>query len=73
MEQLLAQVAKHKLEILAAVVTTKDDLEVFRVKYLGTKGLVKTIMAEMREAIAKGIFTAWRTQFTKDRASKSVQ
>ena len=48
MEQLLAQVAQHKLEILAAVVTTKDELEVFRVKYLGTKGLVKTIMAEMR-------------------------
>lgn len=32
-----------------------------------------TIMAEMREAIAKGTFNAWRTQFAKDRASKSVQ
>ena len=32
-----------------------------------------TIMAEMREAIANGTFTAWRTQFAKDRASKSVQ
>ena len=32
-----------------------------------------TIMAEMREAIANGTFNAWRTQFARDRASKSVQ
>lgn len=32
-----------------------------------------TIMAEMREAIASGTFDAWRANFTRDRASKSVQ
>lgn len=32
-----------------------------------------TIMAEMREAIANGTFNAWRMQFARDRASKSVQ
>lgn len=32
-----------------------------------------TIMAEMREAIANGTFNTWRTQFARDRASKSVQ
>jgi queuine tRNA-ribosyltransferase len=32
-----------------------------------------TIMAEMREAIENGTFQAWRTQFARDRASKSVQ
>jgi queuine tRNA-ribosyltransferase len=32
-----------------------------------------TIMAEMREAIENGSFQAWRTQFARDRATKSVQ
>lgn len=48
MEQLLAQVEQYKKEIAAAAVATKDDLEAFRIKYLGTKGLVKTIMGEMK-------------------------
>ena len=32
-----------------------------------------TIMQEMREAIAVGKFQAWRTQFARDRATKSLQ
>lgn len=32
-----------------------------------------TIMQEMREAIASGRFQAWRTQFARDRATKSLQ
>jgi queuine tRNA-ribosyltransferase len=32
-----------------------------------------TIMAEMRQAIENGVFQAWRTQFARDRATKSVQ
>lgn len=32
-----------------------------------------TIMAEMREAIANGTFQSWRTDFARDRASKSLQ
>jgi queuine tRNA-ribosyltransferase len=32
-----------------------------------------SIMTEMREAIANGTFNSWRTQFARDRASKSVQ
>ena len=32
-----------------------------------------TIMAEMRQAIENGTFQAWRAQFTRDRATKSVQ
>jgi queuine tRNA-ribosyltransferase len=31
-----------------------------------------TIMQEMREAIASGRFQAWRTQFARDRATKSL-
>ncbi|CAN5788190.1 phenylalanine--tRNA ligase subunit alpha [soil metagenome] len=48
MENLLAQVGQYKKEISEAVVTNKDELEAFRIKYLGTKGLVKTIMGAMK-------------------------
>ncbi len=48
MENLLAQIEKNKKEISETVVTNKEELEAFRIKYLGTKGLVKTIMGEMK-------------------------
>ncbi|MEO6489261.1 MAG: phenylalanine--tRNA ligase subunit alpha [Ferruginibacter sp.] len=44
----MLQVQKHKDEISQANVSNKEDLEAFRIKYLGTKGLVKTIMSEMK-------------------------
>ena len=48
MESILAQIEKIKAEIAAAEAKTADALENFRIKYLGTKGLVKGIMAEMK-------------------------
>ncbi len=45
MEQLLQQIDSYKKEITA---WQDGDAEVFRIKYLGTKGLVKTIMGEMK-------------------------
>ncbi|MDE3256197.1 MAG: phenylalanine--tRNA ligase subunit alpha [Bacteroidota bacterium] len=48
MEQLLQQIESIKAEITAAVITSQDELEQFRIKYLGTKGLVKQIMGEMK-------------------------
>ncbi len=48
MENLLAQIEDHKKEISGYVVTNKEELESFRIKYLGTKGLVKSIMSEMK-------------------------
>ncbi len=48
MEQLLKQIGQHKKEINASTAATKDELEAFRIKYLGTRGLVKTIMGEMK-------------------------
>lgn len=53
MEQLLARIGQYKAEVLASVVKTKDDLEAFRIKYLGTKGLVKSIMSEMKQVAAE--------------------
>ncbi|MFZ1528563.1 MAG: phenylalanine--tRNA ligase subunit alpha [Ferruginibacter sp.] len=52
MQALLNKLSAYKTEIEAASVKTKDELEAFRIKYLGTKGLVKTIMGEMKEVAA---------------------
>ncbi len=48
MEELLQQIENYKLEIAAATATTADAVEAFRIKYLGTKGLMKTVMGEMK-------------------------
>jgi phenylalanyl-tRNA synthetase alpha chain len=48
MEQLLKQIEEYKKEI--SIFTSADDklVEEFRIKYLGTKGVVKSIMGEMK-------------------------
>jgi phenylalanyl-tRNA synthetase alpha chain len=48
MEQLSAQVEQYKQEIAGITIANRDELEAFRIKYLGTKGLVKSIMGEMK-------------------------
>ena len=48
MEQLLQQIEDLKKEIAAATGATSAEVEAFRIKYLGTKGLVKHIMGEMK-------------------------
>ena len=48
MEQLLQQIEDIKKEIAAATGATSAEVEAFRIKYLGTKGLVKHIMGEMK-------------------------
>ena len=53
MEKLLAQIEQYKKEIKEAIAGTKVDVEAFRIKYLGTKGLVKTIMGEMKNVAAE--------------------
>jgi phenylalanyl-tRNA synthetase alpha chain len=45
MEQLLNKIKEIKYQIQA---TVEKDAEAFRIKYLGTKGFVKAIMAEMK-------------------------
>jgi phenylalanyl-tRNA synthetase alpha chain len=50
MEQLLQQITTLKEEITAF---NGDDAEVFRIKYLGTKGLVKALMGEMKNVAAE--------------------
>ncbi|MGG9961923.1 phenylalanine--tRNA ligase subunit alpha [Ferruginibacter sp. SUN106] len=50
MEQLVNQITALKEEITA---WNGGDAETFRIKYLGTKGLVKTIMGEMKNVAAE--------------------
>lgn len=48
MEKLLQQIEAIKAEIAATLATTPDSVEQYRIKYLGTKGLVKEMMGEMK-------------------------
>lgn len=48
MEALLQKIAGYKEEVAAEVAGTADLVEAFRIKWLGTKGLVKAIMGEMK-------------------------
>jgi phenylalanyl-tRNA synthetase alpha chain len=50
MEDLVKQIEALKQDINAF---TENDAEVFRIKYLGTKGLVKAIMGEMKNVAAE--------------------
>ena len=48
MEQLLQQISNYKKEIEAFTAIEEKQVEKFRIKYLGTKGIVKAIMGEMK-------------------------
>lgn len=48
MEELLKQIEAYKNEIAAFEATDADAVEAFRIKFLGTKGIVKAVMGEMK-------------------------
>jgi phenylalanyl-tRNA synthetase alpha chain len=48
MKELLKKINQYKAEISAETARNAEDVENFRIKYLGTKGLVKTLMGEMK-------------------------
>jgi phenylalanyl-tRNA synthetase alpha chain len=48
MEELLKQIEAYKQEITAFTAQNADEVEAFRIKYLGTKGIVKNVMGEMK-------------------------
>ena len=51
MEKLLDQINLYKNEIAAFSGNDEKAVEEFRIKYLGTKGLVKSIMGEMKNVL----------------------
>ena len=48
MEGLLQQIEAHRKEIEAYDITNPQQLEEYRIKFLGTKGIVKAIFGEMK-------------------------
>lgn len=48
MEELLKQIEAYKQEMSSFEASNADTVEAFRIKFLGTKGIVKTIMGEMK-------------------------
>nr|WP_297815669.1 phenylalanine--tRNA ligase subunit alpha [Segetibacter sp.] len=49
----MKQIESCKEEISGFQILNADDLEVFRIKFLGTKGAVKNVMAEMKNVPAE--------------------
>src|SRR5690348_11117264 len=52
MEQLLQQIEEYRKEIESIVPDGADALEAYRIKFLGTKGIVKNLFAEMKNVPA---------------------
>lgn len=48
MQEILDRIEKLKTEIREAAIKNQDDLEKYRIRFLGTKGLVKELMGEMK-------------------------
>jgi phenylalanyl-tRNA synthetase alpha chain len=48
MEELLSKLKLFREEIGAVETSDPSEIEAFRIKYLGTKGLVKSVMSEMK-------------------------
>jgi len=48
MEQLLQQIEQYKQEIASVVPDGAEALEAYRIRFLGTKGIVKSLFAEMK-------------------------
>jgi phenylalanyl-tRNA synthetase alpha chain len=53
MQALVEQIEAYKQEIAAATAQSAAEAEAFRIKYLGTKGLLKTVMGMMKEVPAE--------------------
>ena len=53
MDTLLKEIEQYKKEIGNFSTTDPSTIEAFRIKYLGTKGLVKNLMAEMKNVPAE--------------------
>ena len=49
MEQLVSQITDLREKIASLEIKTAQELEQYRIEYLGTKGLVKALMSEMKQ------------------------
>lgn len=49
MDELIKKINEYKAEVIAFVFADEKSVEEFRIKWLGTKGIVKSIMGEMKD------------------------
>lgn len=49
MEELLSTIAEYQQEIATAEATDAAAVEAFRIRFLGTRGLIKSLMADMKQ------------------------
>jgi len=49
MEELLEKLEGYKKEIRESELTGADDAETYRIRFLGTKGIVKNLFQEMKQ------------------------
>jgi len=54
MEALLQQIEAYRKEIESTPISNAAELEAFRIRFLGTKGLTKTLFAEMKNVPPEG-------------------
>ena len=52
MEQLLQQIEQYRQEISATTIEGAEALEAWRIRFLGTKGIVKGLFSEMKNVPA---------------------
>ncbi len=53
MEELIKKIEVYKKEIAGYSLKDGDSAESFRIKYMGTKGLIKSVMSEMKNLPAE--------------------
>lgn len=53
MQSLQEQIQQHRQDIDQIIISDADALEAYRIKYLGTKGIVKSIFGEMKNVPAE--------------------
>ena len=52
MQDLTAQIETYKKEIESFDISSPQQLEAFRIKFLGSRGIVKSLFAEMKNVPA---------------------
>jgi phenylalanyl-tRNA synthetase alpha chain len=53
MEELLKKIEEYKSEIASYEASNEEAVEAYRIKFLGTKGIVKSVMGEMKNVPAE--------------------
>ena len=53
MDQLLKEIEQYKQEITDTVLNDEESLETYRIKFIGTKGIVKNLMGELKNVPAE--------------------